>query len=370
MRSIRGLARHTWVWWLPIVLAVVDIALDFAFLSREPISFLLTGVPPLAAATRTPRATAALTALCLALQMWMASLRPGHFGEEHHVALYLATLVIGAASVALAAQRERTKAHLIRANSVAEAMQATLLRPVPPALGPVRAAGFYQAGEHGTLVGGDLYDLVRTPFGVRVIVGDVRGKGLEAVRTVSAVLGGFRVAAHEHQDLALLAQRLELSLARNVDDMLQDAELFVTAVLLEFPEAGADGPQVRVVDRGHPPPLVLGGPDGPRWLSTRPAPPLGLGDLSPRPAAVTSHPLRKDEVLVVCTDGVTEARDPDGTFYPLPERLAAHFAAPAVPEPETVAAFVRDDAERWADHVDDDRMLLALSLSGGTGDPH
>ncbi|MGI5447541.1 hypothetical protein ACQEVM_17530 [Streptomyces sp. CA-243310] len=53
-------------------------------------------------------------------------------------------------------------------------MQRTLLRAVPPRLAHVRAAGYYAAGEGGALVGGDLYDLCETPFGVRVVIGDVR----------------------------------------------------------------------------------------------------------------------------------------------------------------------------------------------------
>ncbi|WP_078662784.1 PP2C family protein-serine/threonine phosphatase [Streptomyces bicolor] len=172
------------------------------------------------------------------------------------------------AGVAPARQRERTRRHLVRANSVAEAMQWTLLRPVPRRLGPVRAAGFYEAGEGGTLVGGDLYDVCETPCGVRAIIGDVRGKGLDGVQTVAAVLGSFRVSAPP------------------------------------------DGGEVRIVDRGHPAPLVIG-PHGARRLLTTPALPLGLGALAPDGEATTMHPLAPSEVLVLHTDGVSEARDAD-----------------------------------------------------------
>jgi hypothetical protein len=358
MPHTRRLPRRNWVWWLPIALVVLDVVVDLALLSREPISFLLIGVPPLAAATRTPRVVALTTGVCVLLQMTLASLRPGHFGEQHHVALYLATAVIGISSVVLARQRVRAETHLIRANSVAEAMQLALLRPVPRTLGPLRAAGFYEAGDGGTLVGGDLYDLACTPFGVRVIVGDVRGKGLGAVETVSAVLGSFRVSAHEWPDLARLAERVELGVARAMEGEADDTELFVTAVLLEF---SADGSEVRVVDRGHPPPLIIGGPGGARWLRTAPAPPLGLGDLSPGRARITSHPLAPGEVLVVCTDGVTEARDGEGVFYPLLDRLAGRFDGHVPVDPASVADFVRADAGQWATGAPDDRALLALT---------
>lgn len=249
-----------WVWWLPLVAVLVDVAAELIVRGREPVSFMLVAVPALAAATRGPLGTAMSTFVCLGLQMWMAARRPGHFDEQHHVAMYIATTLIGIAGVALAAQRERTRQHLIRANSVAEAMQCTLLRPVPRRLGPVRAAGFYEAGEGGTLVGGDLYDVCETPFGVRAIIGDVRGKGLGAVQTDAAVLGSFRVSAHEWQSLSALATRLELSIARNSPAGEDgDPELFVTALVLEFPPGGGE---IRIVDRGHPHP----------WRSARTAP--------------------------------------------------------------------------------------------------
>ncbi|OKI30771.1 PP2C family protein-serine/threonine phosphatase [Streptomyces sp. CB03911] len=356
-------AVRTWSWWLPFVLAVLAVLLDLAFRSREPLSFLLVAVPPLAAATRGPRPVAVITAGCILLELAMASRRPGHLDEQHHLALYGATALIGVAAVLLARQRVRAQAHLIRARSVAEAVQLTLLRPVPERVGPLRAAGFYEAGERGALVGGDLYDLCETPFGVRVIIGDVRGKGLDAVQTVSAVLGSFRVSAHEWADLSSLAQRLELSIARNSPRAACDAELFVTALLLEFP-AGAG--EVRIVDRGHPPPVLVGR-DGAQWLRTSPHLPLGLGALAPAGSEITTHPLEPGDVIVLYTDGVSEARNTAGVFYPVLEQLAGRFAGRQRPDPELVAAFVRSDADCWSAGAEgeDDRALLALAVRPG-----
>ncbi|AZQ32364.1 serine/threonine-protein phosphatase [Streptomyces cyaneochromogenes] len=366
--DLRPPSPRGWVWWLPLAAVLVDVAAELIVRGREPVSFMLIAVPPLAAATRGPRGTALSALVCLGLQMWMAARRPGHFDEQHHVAVYIATTLIGIAGVALARQRERTRQHLIRANSVAEAMQRTLLRPVPRRLGPVRAAGFYEAGEGGTLVGGDLYDVCETPFGVRAIIGDVRGKGLDAVQTVAAVLGSFRVSAHEWQSLSALAGRLELSIARNSpagDD--GDPELFVTALVLEF---SPDGGEVRIADRGHPAPLAVG-PQGARRLVTAPGLPLGLGALAPDGEDTTVHRLEPAEVLVLHTDGVSEARDADGVFYPVLERLGERFCGERPPDPETVVSFVRTDAERWSAQCtqpdDDDRAVLALSLEAVTG---
>jgi serine phosphatase RsbU (regulator of sigma subunit) len=201
-----------------------------------------------------------------------------------------------------------------------------------------------------------------TPFGVRALIGDVKGKGLGAVQTVAAVLGSFRVSAHEWQSLTGLAERLELGIARNSPAGDEgDPELFVTALVLEFPP---DGGTVRIVDRGHPPPLVVG-PHGARRLTTAPGLPLGLGGLAAGGDDTTVHPLGPGDVLVVHTDGVSEARDANGVFYPVLGRLADRFRGGRPPDPEAVVSFVRTDAERWSASADnDDRAVLALSVDG------
>ncbi|WP_351222357.1 SpoIIE family protein phosphatase [Streptomyces sp. NPDC002133] len=67
-------------------------------------------------------------------------------------------------------------------------------------------------------------------------------------------------------------------------------------------------------------------------------------------------------MLVVHTDGVSEARDAAGTFYPVVERLAERFGGARSPDPEAIVAFLRSDTKRWAaDAVDtdDDQAVLA-----------
>ncbi|GGU98480.1 hypothetical protein GCM10010495_06650 [Kitasatospora herbaricolor] len=93
-------------------------------------------MPPPAAATRGPRPVAVITAGRVLLELAMASRRPGHLGEQHHLALYGATALIGVAAVLLARQRVRAQNRLIPARSVAEAVQLTPLRPVPERVGP------------------------------------------------------------------------------------------------------------------------------------------------------------------------------------------------------------------------------------------
>ena len=135
--------------------------------------------------------------------------------------------------------------------SVAEAAQRALLRPLPRQVGPLELGVVYLAAAAEARVGGDLYEVTRTQFGIRLIVGDVRGKGLDAVEIAADVLGVFREVAHEVYTLAEVARRIDASLARRPAAPLEE---FVTAVLAEIdPAAGS----LTIYNCGHPPPLVL-----------------------------------------------------------------------------------------------------------------
>ena len=72
----------------------------------------------------------------------------------------------------------------------------------------------YVSARDNASVGGDGYELANTRFGPRLLVADVRGKGLEATRTMAMVLGAFREWAHEEQQLERLIERLHDSVSR------------------------------------------------------------------------------------------------------------------------------------------------------------
>lgn len=79
---------------------------------------------------------------------------------------------------------------------VSEATRRVVLRPLPHRLGPLRVASLYMAAEGEAQIGGDLYAAARVEDSTRMIIGDVRGKGLTSISDASVLMGAFREAAH------------------------------------------------------------------------------------------------------------------------------------------------------------------------------
>ncbi|WP_181010476.1 SpoIIE family protein phosphatase, partial [Streptomyces sp. SM14] len=133
----------------------------------------------------------------------------------------------------------RGQRHVANARAVAEAVQRAVVRDPPPALDGLRLATRYRAANSRELIGGDFYAAAPSPYGVRLILGDVRGKGLEATDSVTDVLGAFREAAVYEPELTVVSAHLEAALrraARLRTGRCPDAEQesFVTAVLAEL----------------------------------------------------------------------------------------------------------------------------------------
>jgi serine phosphatase RsbU (regulator of sigma subunit) len=192
---------------------------------------------------------------------------------------------------------------LAEVSRVAEAAQLAILAPPPAQIGPVALAARYVSAAAEAQVGGDLYEVVARDGAVRLLIGDVRGKGLAAVRTATIVLGEFRAAAAEVDDLGEVAAQIDRRLRPYLGD-----EDFVTALLAEIADDGA----FAIAACGHPPALLAAGGEV-REVSTAPSLPLGLGAA---PAVTRGHLVKGDRLLLY-TDGVIEARDPHHEFVEL-----------------------------------------------------
>ena len=283
------------------VVVVLDAALPGISLSA---SYAVAAV--VAAVVAGVRRTAAVAALALVLSV-LAGLWNHNLGSLDWLLRVAITLVLGTLAVLTAwlrVDRERDLQHM---TVIAETAQRALLAAMPNEVGSVGFASRYVSATQDALVGGDLYEVAASPYGVRVIVGDVRGKGLDAVQLAGSVLGAFRRSAFTVESLGEVARDLDVVVSAVAGD-----EDFVTAVLAEFHDEG----MVAMVNCGHHPPLMVTRSGSVDVVPTgAPEPPLGLGSA---PHRVTS-PWPKDSRMLIYTDGLVEARDRRGSFFPLRE---------------------------------------------------
>ncbi|MCD0480844.1 serine/threonine-protein phosphatase [Streptacidiphilus sp. ASG 303] len=305
---------------VPVVLVVLITVADILSPDHIHLGPLLVVAPALTSSFAGPRLTAAVAALAVGAQVVIAVVRNSITTSNHETQI-AALVLVSAFVVFFSRLQERRDAELAQVRSVSEAAQQVLLRPLPRRIGPLQVASVYLAAEDHARIGGDFYAAVRTPGGTRLLIGDVRGKGMEAVDHAALVLGAFRAAAHRNPDLPALAAHLDGAVSWNTSPHTGEAgEAFATAVLVDIPD---DAPEVHLLTCGHPPPLLLRHGTAVSLDARRPDPPLGLGSLLPDTGAVDVFPFRKGDVLLLYTDGVVEARDARGSFYPLAERVAS-----------------------------------------------
>ncbi|MFJ7907388.1 PP2C family protein-serine/threonine phosphatase [Kitasatospora sp. NPDC096204] len=359
--------------------------------SNSRLVLLLVFLPALLAGLGTVAQTVAASAWVLAVIVVHSVLYPpGDLSAR--LGTLLAVIAAQAAVIGLCARRVRRERQLSRMRQSAVALQRQLLRPLPVTTPDVRLDGLYRPVEQDAMVGGDLYDVADTPHGTRVLVGDVQGKGLAAIGTGFAVLSAFREAAFREAHLPAVADALEAAVERHNAYAVQsgEQERFVTATVLCVGGDGENGDgngggnghgdgngdgnghgggdggatEVRAVNCGHLSPYLLH-PDG----RVEPVPldagiPLGLAALvgpgEQRP--VRRFELPRDGVLVLLTDGITEAQDASGTFYPVEQGLADLTAVPADALPEALDRRAR----RWSGgRSRDDVTVLALRRAPG-----
>lgn len=357
-------APPAWLRWLPVLYVAAVLLLEPVTPVDWPVSFVLIAVPLVAAFAHGPLVTGIAALFAVALEGVLAGTpccagrSVGYLWDRHYVASYICTILVGVLGTILAAHRTRRERTLADVRFVAEIAQRVLLRPVPQRIGHLRLESLYLSAAAEARIGGDLYEAVPTRFGVRLVIGDVRGKGLLAVETAAALLGAFREAAYDEPELPALAGRVDTSMSRRATHLggTETSERFVTAVFAEIP---ADGRVVRIVNCGHPPPISLRAGEVRELESGRPAPPLNLGMLVEDPFRLEVYPFRPGEQLLLYTDGVTETRDAAGTFYPLLQRLRSWGPLP----PKELLARLHDDLLAYSRNgLQDDTAALAVCL--------
>ena len=345
--------------WLavPLVLIVTIPIADHFLPPDVHLAHLLVVALAFTAAIAGPRITALVGGLAVAALVIAGADRRTVTTES--VLLEIGSVVLlSALLVVFSFFRERRNRELMRVRRVSDATQGVLMRPLPKRSGPVSIASAYRAFDEDSKIGGDLYAVTRTCGSTRLVIGDVRGKGLASISDTAAMLGAFRALAHRQMPLPELATYLEGAVrwdsTENAGSAIDVGERFVTAVLADIPD---HEPVVRLISCGHPAPLLLNGTSATSLEVPEPAPPLGLGWMSDNSYVPATFPFGQDDRLLLYTDGVTETRDRKGLFYPLAERVPAWSdEAPA----ELVQAITDDLLAYAAAPLKDDMALVVV----------
>jgi serine phosphatase RsbU (regulator of sigma subunit) len=279
--------------------------------------------PAMAAVSASARRTALIGALAVAA-LTIAKVGRSALTTEDFIVQTLSLVLFTALLVFFCYMRDRRERELARMRLVSEAVQRVVLRPLPGRSGPVSLASAYHAAEADTHLGGDFYALARTADSTRLVIGDVRGNGLASISETAVMLESFRAAARQELPLPEMVRYMDSSVLWGMREFSrQEAnhdERFATLAAVEIPD---DQPLVRLILCGHPSPLLLHRGTARTLTASDPAPPLGFGALaggSYRPETFRYVP---GDVLLLYTDGVSEARNARGTFYPLARRAAA-----------------------------------------------
>ncbi len=209
-------------------------------------------------------------------------------------------------------------------------------------------------------VGGDSYDYAVNGDVTHLAVFDAMGHGLAAAGLAAFALSAYRQSRRRGQGLVEMYATMTDAVAENYGR----ADAYVTAVLAEL---HLDSGCLRWVSAGHPPPLLLRGSRLVKTLEAAPATPLGVR-YSDEEIAVGQESLEPGDRVLFYTDGLPEARLPDGEFFTL-ERLAEFIereGSAGRSAAETLRRLRRAVLQYQAGELQDDATGVLLEWSRGT----
>jgi PAS domain S-box-containing protein len=205
--------------------------------------------------------------------------------------------------------REEAESALDRYVALTRTLQRSLLPPSLPSIAGVEVSARYHWAGAGDTVGGDFYDLFRLSDGRWCAVsGDVSGKGVDAAAITALARYSLRTAGRSCSDPA--------EAIRTLNEVLLDydaTDRFCTLVAVAFDGTTPEGLDISVACAGHPLPLRVT-PSGVVEELCNPGMPVGLFD--DIDVASCEARLQPGDALVLYTDGITEARGPEGDFRP------------------------------------------------------
>jgi serine phosphatase RsbU (regulator of sigma subunit) len=205
-------------------------------------------------------------------------------------------------------------------------------------------------------VGGDSFDYAVNGDTADLLVIDSVGHGLPSAVLASVAISAYRHARRGMLDLPEIAAEVNAAVAGQFP-----GSQFATAVIARL---DLDSGRLRWINAGHPEPMILRGSSLVQPPRCAPARPLGLQEGKPLCCETRLEP---GDRLLLYTDGITEARSPDGEFFG--EQRLADFVLSASAAgdraPETVRRLMRSVLTHQADQLQDDASIVVLEWLTG-----
>ena len=256
---------------------------------------------------------------------------------------------------------ERTEArrHLLE---LAEALQASLLPPHSPTVPGLDVAVRYRAAGGEGQIGGDFFDVFPLPDGEwAILIGDVSGRGPKAAALTALARYTLRAAAMGATSPSVVLAVLNDVVRRELETAYHGDERFVTVAYLTL-SPSATGFTIVAACGGHPQPLArrAGGS-----IESVPCEGDLIGAFDVHEARDQSIELQADDVLVLVTDGVIEARGGQGEFGD--ERLRQVIAGAGPTATEVAEAIEAAVLAHLAGHPQDDLAIVVIRLPTTAG---
>lgn len=239
----------------------------------------------------------------------------------------------------LAATIRQQRDDLLREIDLAAQVQRMFLPVSKPAITGLEIAGVMQAAQG---VGGDYYDYIPVnSHTVQIVVADVAGKGVSAALLMCATAAAMQSEANHERNMLEMVKQLNSGI-----HSVSDGEHYVTLLLVEI---DTQKRTARYVNCGHNPALLFRADQGSVIRMSSSCPPVGM--FSEESCELASSRLSSGDVLVLYTDGVTEAQN----------RLGQEFGS------QRLSDFIRRGSSGSAEELMNGIVHSAAEFNGDAG---
>jgi serine phosphatase RsbU (regulator of sigma subunit) len=266
-------------------------------------------------------------------------------------------LLFGAAAIVADILRSRTQATLERERMVGDTLQRAFLSGWDSTPYLEIGTAYVSASAH-LAIGGDLFDVHSIDdHRCMLVVADISGKGLDAAVDTAFVKYTLRSLVAEYDDPTLLLEKFNHAFMRSIRDDTSFVSLF--AGILD-----ATQPALQYASAGHSPVYLRRGEDVKQLPVTGPLIGLRLEDTFPS----LLESLVPGDIIVLSTDGLTEARDTSGVM--IDDVGAIRFIREAPLQPQRMADYIVAEVTRTSGgRITDDLALLVVELTRAASSP-